>query len=226
MIRFLLCLPLLLFAPATAQEAPSVDVRVLCFERDASGLDELTVVSPDKTLEKIRFPESFPSRSAKMPLINGKIYFYNPSEPGGTPVATATIPPGVKKAFVMFFPAPPVEEEEIGPIYRTVVLDASKANIPEDGALLMNICAVDLRVIVGDIKILLKAGKTAAIQRPSKRNDYNMASIVFLKEEKSEWMVQAETVVHFPEDKEQFFIAFPDQTQNHVQIRAYDLSEY
>lgn len=107
-----------------------------------------------------------------------------------------------------------------------MVINASLDDIPDDGALVMNICAEDLRVVIGEHKILLKAGRSVGVARPSKRNDYNMASVVFLKQETGEWKVQAETAVRFPEDQQQFFVAFPDPKRKRIQIRAYDLSEY
>ncbi len=223
MIRYFLPLVLGFLGLAGAQEAPSASVRVLCFERDPSGLDRLSVVTADKKFEEIRFPESFPSRPVKVPLIKGTAYFYDPAKTEGKPVASAAIPGGMKKAYVMFFPAPPSED---GPLYRTIVLDASLKNIPEDGAMVMNIAAENLRVIIGEHKFLLKAGKSTGIQRPKKRNDYNMASVVFMREEEGEWKVEAETAVRFPEEQQQFFVAFPDPKRKRIQIRAYDLSEY
>lgn len=226
MKRFILTLiviPFLTLAITGAQENPTASIRVLCFERDPTGLDELAVVNPEKEFQKISFPETFPSQTAKVPVIKGKVYFYNPAKTDGKPVATAAIPSGVKKAFVMFFPAP---ESEDGLLYQTVVLNASLGKIPKNGALLMNICEEDLRVVIGEHKLALEAGKTATVPRPKKRNDFNMAAVVFLKQEDSEWKVQAETAVRFPEGQQQFFVAFPDQRRDHIQIRAYDLSEY
>lgn len=223
MIRLLLPFFFLALPFAKAQNAPTATIRVLCFERDSSGLDKLSVVTPDKEFEEIRFPESFPSRPVKVPLIEGKAFFFDPSKTDGKPVASAAIPSGMKKAFVMFFPAP---ETEDGPLYRTVVLDASLDKIPKDGAMVMNICTEDLRVVIGEHKLLLEAGKTAGVKRPAKRNNFNMASVVFLKQEASEWKVQAETAVRFPEEQQQFFVAFPDPRRKRIQIRAYDLSEY
>ncbi len=181
------------------------------------------MLTPEKEFEEIRFPETFPSRAAKVPLVEGKAFFFDPSQTDTKPVATATIPRGMKQAFVMFFPAP---EKEDGPLYDTVVIDASLENIPEDGALVMNICKEDLRVVIGENKILLQAGKIVGVARPKKRNDFNMASVVFLKEEEGEWNVQAETAVRFPEEQQQFFVAFPDANRSTIQIRVYDLSEY
>ena len=223
MTRLLLLVFLLTIAPTLAQDPPTATIRVLCFERDPSGLSKLSVVTPEKKFEEILFPESFPSRPVKVPLIEGKVFFYNPSKTEGSPVANAIIPRGMKEAFVMFFPAP---ETEDGPLYSTVVLNADTDSIPKGGALVMNISPEDLRVIIGEHRLLLKAGKTAAVRRPTKRNDYNMASMIFMRMESDEWKVQAETAVRFPGTQQQFFVAFPDPNRNRIKIRAYDLSPY
>ncbi len=208
---------------ASAQEIPTVNIRVLCFQRDATGLDKLAVMTVEKKLQQVDFPESFPSRAVKSPVIEGKIYFFNPDSVDLKPIASAKIPPGMKNAFVMFFPAPATEE---GPLYSTVVIDSSLKNIPEEGALVMNICKEDVRAIIGEHRIQLKPGMSSGIARPIKRNEYNMASVIFLREEDGVWEVQAETGFRFPAKQRQFFVVFPDANGKDVELRAYDLSEY
>ena len=222
MIRVLLAL-LFTIASANAQSAPTATIRVLCFERDPSGLDRLSVVTSDGKFEEIRFPETFPSRPAKVPLIEGKAFFFDPSKTDAPPVASATIPSGTKTAFVMFFPAP---ETEDGLLYRTVVLDASLDKIPEGGALVMNICEDDLRVIIGEHKLLLEEGKTAGVKRPAKRNDFNMASVVFLKQESENGKSRQRPPSVFLKVSNSFSLLFRIRNEKHIQIRAYDLSEY
>ncbi len=209
--------------PATGQETPKIEVRTLCFERDPSGIDKLAVVTPDKSIVEVGFPESFPSAKVRVPLVEGKVIFFNPANLTGPPVAIAKIPAGLKIALVMFFPSAGVEKDLA---YNAVVTDASLEGIPEDGALVMNIFPQDVRVVVGEHRVLLKAGKSTGLTRPSKRNDYNMAAVVFQAQEETEWITVAETLVRFPPEQQQLFISYPDSRTQRLAFRAYQLDKF
>jgi len=218
-LAFLL-ISLLLPTALLAQETPMVQIRTLCFERDPSGLDKLSVAKPDLSLIEVGFPESFPSAKVKVPLIEGKVIFRDPKNLTGPPVAVAKIPSGLKNALVMFFPGAGAEDE---PIYKTVVIDASLEGIPEDGALVMNIYPQDVRVVIGEHRVLLPSGKSAGLARPKQRNDYNMAAVVFQAQIENEWKTVAETLVRFPPEQQQFFVSYPDSRTKRLAFRSYQI---
>lgn len=223
MKRILLLTTLFFTASAPAQEVPVVQVRTLCFERVASGTDKLAVVKPDQSIVELGFPESFPSAKEKVPVTEGKVFFRDPKDLLGLPVAIAKIPSGLKNALVMFFPSGGAEDE---PAYKTVVIDASLKGIPEDGVLVMNIFPQDVRVVIGEHRVLLPAGKTAGLARPKQRNDYNMAAVVFQAQVDSEWKTAAETLVAFPPKLQQFFISYPDSRTQRLAFRGYKIDDF
>lgn len=220
-------LPFLFFAASAiasfAQEVVTVQIRTLCFERVAGGTDLLAVIKPDMSAIEMKFPESFPSARTRVPLIDGKVVFKDPKNLTGPAVAVATIPGGLKDALVMCFPAPVVEGE---PAYKTVVIDASPKGIPEDGAFVMNLYPKEIRVVVGEHRILLKAGKSTGLARPRQRNDYNMAPVVFQAKEGTEWRTVSETLVRFPPEQQQFFVSYPDSKNNKLRFRSYQLDNF
>ncbi len=224
MKKLLLLLALASSLSLTAQEVAKTQIRTLCFERDSTGIDELAVIGPDKSIQEIRFPDSFPSQKFRVPIVEGKIYFVNPAANDGKPVAIASIPRGMKNALVMFFPHPAGSEEKTA--YRTVVIDASSDGIPVDGALVMNLFGSDVRVVVGEHRILLKPGKTVGLPRPKKRNDYNMAAVVMQAEVKNEWKTMAETVIRFPPGQQQFFVSYPNPRSKGLALRSYQLNDF
>jgi hypothetical protein len=208
---------------AVAQEVTMIQIRTLCFERNSSGIDKLAVVKPDQSVIEIGFPESFPSAQEKVPVVEGKVLFHDPSNLTGSPVAVARIPSALKNVLVMFFPNPGAENETA---YRTVVIDSSLKGIPEDGALVMNIFPSDVRIVIGEHRVFLTPGKRAGLARPKQRNDYNMAPVVFQAQVGNEWKTVAETLVRFPAEQQQFFVSYPDSRTLQLAFRSYQIGDY
>jgi len=223
MKKLLLLLAFILPASVRAQEAASVEIRILCFERDATGIDKLTVIQPNQPKINLKFPESFFSPKTKVPVVEGKIGFYNPANLAGAPIAIATIPAGMKSGIVLFFPAEPGKDNLV---YRTSVLDASMEGIPQDGALVMNLFDKEVRVVIGEHRLVLKPGKSTTVVRPQDRNDYNMTPVVFLTEVNGEWKTASETLVRFPEKLQQLFVSYSDSQSKRLSFRAYQISDF
>ena len=223
-MKILLSFALIALLPlAHAQEAPTIKIRTLCFERDPSGIDKLVVFKEDKSTVKLIFPESFPSQPEKVPVVNGSVFFHNPAQLDAPPIAIAKIPAGIKEALIIFFPSTGTEPTTV---YDTVVINASLKGIPEDGALIMNIYSHDVRVVVGEHRILLPPGKSTGVARPKERNDYNMAAVVFQTEINGQWTTIAETAIHFPPDQQQFFLTYPDARTKSLALRTYQIDTF
>ena len=223
MKKLLLILAFILPPITRAQEAASIQIRVLCFERDATGIDKLSVIRPDKSTIDLKFPESFFSPKTKVPVVEGKVGFYNPANLAGPPIAIASIPAGMKSGIVMFFP---VDGGKDNLAYRTSVVDASIEGIPQDGALIINLFDKEVRVVIGEHRLILKPRKSAAVARPKDRNDYNMAPVVFLAEVNGEWKTASETLVRFPEKLQQLFVSYPDAQSKRLSFRAYQIGDF
>lgn len=217
MKKLALLITLLIAAGSSAQESASVTIRTLCFQRDAAGIDKLAVRVPELPVVEMKFPESFFSPKTKVPVTGGKVFFYNAAEKSGAPIAVANIPSDLKSVFILFFP---VEGDKDKMVYRTSVMDASLQGIPPDGAMILNLFPKEVRVVVGEHRIALKPGNNAGVARPKDRNDYNMSPVVFLAENNGDWKVVSETLVRFPEQLQQFFIAYPDGPSGRLSFRA------
>ena len=213
----------LLSLGAQAQESASVQIRTLCFQRDASGISKLAVVTPNQPVVELKFPESFLSPKARVPTIEGSIVFYDPAKPGGPPIAVAKIPPGMSSAIVMFFP---VEGDPNKMIYRTSVIDASLEGIPKDGALVMNLFSKEVRVVTGEHRVVIKPGASVGVARSKDRNDYNMSAVVFLAEGNGEWKTASETLVRFPKSQQQFFVSYPNGPSNRLAFRSFQIGNF
>lgn len=223
MKNLLLLIAFILPAGLLAQETPSVTIRALCFQRDATGIDRLAVKAPEQPVIEIKFPESFFTQKTKVPVTGGKVVFFNPANLAGTPIAVATIPEGMKSVLILFFP---VEGDKDKMVYRTSVIDASLQGVPKDGAMVMNLYPKEVRAVIGEHRVLLKPGITAGVARPKERNDYNMSPVVFLAETGGEWKVVSETLVRFPEDNQQFFISYPDGQSGRLSFRALQIGNF
>lgn len=223
MKKLLLFVAFIFPASVRAQEAASVEIRILCFERNATGIDKLTVIQPNQPKINLKFPESFFSPKTKVQVVEGKIGFYNPANLAGAPIAIATIPAGMKSGIVLFFPA---EAGKDNLVYRTSVLDTSMEGIPQDGALVMNLFDREVRVVIGEHRLVLKPGKSVTVVRPQDRNDYNMTPVVFLTEVNGEWKTASETLVRFPEKLQQLFVSYSDSQSKRLSFRAYQISDF
>lgn len=206
-----------------AQETLSVTIRAFCFQRDPSGIDRLAVKSPDSSVIEMKFPESFFSPKTKVPVIGGKVVFHNAANQGGAPISVATIPQGVKSVFILFFP---VLGEKDKMVYRTSVIDASHKRVPKDGAMVMNLYSKELRAAIGEHRVLIKPGAATGVARPKQRNDYNMSPVAFFAESVGTWQAMSETLVRFPEENRQLFLAYPDGKTGRLSFRSIQIGDY
>lgn len=204
-----------------AQEMQIVQIRTLCFQRGADTPESLVVKKPDGNLVEIELSSSFPTTKTKVPIVEGKIGFYAKGQLGQQ-VAVASVASDIKDVLILLVPAPATKKPII---FDTVVMDLSKSAFPDDGALVMNAYPRDVRAVIGEHRILLKPGMRAAVARPAKRNDYNMAAVVIQYKSKEEWLTAAETMVSFPEALRQLFITYADPKNNQVTFRSYSIRD-
>ena len=114
-LPFLLCITCAL----NAQNAEMAPIRVMCLERDSTGLDKLSIKTSDAEYQQITFPETFPSRPVETPIVDGSISFWDPQKTDSMPVAKASIPKSFKDGFILFLPEPEAEGDLL---YQTVAL--------------------------------------------------------------------------------------------------------
>jgi hypothetical protein len=201
---------------ALAQDLPMVEVRLLCFQRAADGPDQLRVATPDGVSVSLPLPTHRPSVPVAVPVAGGKIEFRR-DDAEGTVAAMAVVPPGMKKALILFFP---MTKENPPLIHDTVVIDDGPGEIPEDGVLVMNIHPQDVRVVVGEHRVQLRPGRRAGLKRPEERDDFNMSPVIVQFPKGDGWQTVTETLIRFPPAQQYLFIAFTDPRTKRPTMRT------
>ncbi|MBC7981265.1 MAG: hypothetical protein H7Y36_11950 [Armatimonadetes bacterium] len=212
-ILFFSCAPYLLHA----QEATPVTCHFLCFQRDVANTSKLGAKAGDDKIISCPLPLELVSDGIELAAYNNEISFVK-AQGDKEVVAKAKIPAGIKKALVMFIAAPSTKAPLL---YDTFVLDFSNKGFPEDGSVAVNLYAGDVRYSIGEHRILLNAGKTAALARPKKLNEFSMAGVRFEFLQDSKWRMAIDTTVNFPLHQQQLFVAFLDPRSQRPQLRMF-----
>lgn len=188
--------------------------RLLNFERGGNGNNELIVVDQEGLPVQCKLPSDSLSKPVKLPVIERKLIFRR--EIAEPPVAIATVPSGITEALLVFLPSDDPKFD-----YRPVVLDGSKKGFPESGCLVLNIYSEEVRFILGEHKIMLPPGKTAKLERPEQRDNFNMAGVVFQFKTDKGWRAAYETMSRFPEGQRHLYIAYVDPKSKRPKVRSY-----
>jgi hypothetical protein len=155
-----------------------------------------------------------------VPVVNGKVVFYAQGNLT-SPAAIASMPSGTGDVLVLLISAPASKKPLV---FDTVVIDMSKNGFPDDGAVIMNAYPNDVRVVIGEHRILLKPGMRKALARPTQRNEFNMAQVVIQYSREADWRTAVETLVSFPPELKQLFIAYSEPGSNRVTMRSYKIN--
>lgn len=215
-MKFLLWIAIALLAPALAAGDAPVSCRFLCFQPSADGTSKLVAKASGGAFADCPLPLSIPSGPVALEAPGGVIGFRKSAGDDAT-AATARIPAGVKNAFIVFLPA-----TGKGPqLYETVVIEDSAKGFPKDGCVVLNLYQADVRFVIGEHKIRLRPGGTAALQRPAKRDDFNMSGIAFQFETAGDWRTAAESMVRFPEGQRHLFVTFIDPKTKRPRLRSF-----
>lgn len=214
-MRLLCCLLLLLPAALHAAEDGRIACRLLNFQRDGGGVDVLFVVDPasGEAIE-CKVPRDKLSNPIRLPLADRSLVFR--TAPNEAPAAKAAVPKAIREALVLFLPSDDPERK-----FQVVVIDGSKKAYPVGGCLVLNLYNENVRFIVGEHKILLPAGKTASVERPEQRNNFNMAAVIFQFRSKGGWRSAYETMSRFPEGQRHLYVTYVDPKSRRPKVRSY-----
>lgn len=215
-MKFFLWIAIALLAPALAADDSSVSCRFLCFERSADGTEKLVAKGSGGAFADCPLPLSIPSAPVALDASGGVIGFRKSADDAGV-AATARIPAGVKKAFILFLPAAGKAPQ----LHETVVIEDSAKGFPQDGCVVLNLYQADVRFVIGEHKIQLRPGGTTALQRPAKRDDFNMSGIAFQFQTGGDWRTAAESMIRFPEGQRHLFVTFIDPKTKRPRLRSF-----
>ncbi|MCP5547399.1 MAG: hypothetical protein H7A50_08505 [Akkermansiaceae bacterium] len=213
-LQFFLAGILVATAITRAAEQRFVSCRLLNFQRDGGGVSEVFVLSAEGEALKCDVPRDNLSKPVPLPVVGKALVFR--SEADGPPVSSPKVSENLRDALVLFLPP---EKPDAG--FRAVVIDGSEKSFPESGSLVLNLYSEEVRFVLGEHKILLPAGKTATLQRPAERDNFNMAAVMFQFRSKTGWRSAYETKSRFPEGQRHLYVSYVDPKGNRPRIRAY-----
>jgi hypothetical protein len=131
------------------------------------------------------------------------------------PAAIANIPENVKSAMLVFLPAPKTPNTLP---WRVFVVEDSPKNFPDGGAFVANFYSQDIRFVIGESKIMLKPGGFVGVPRPTKRDDFNMAPVVFQFLQDVSWRNASETMLRFLPNKNYLMFAYLDPASGRPRV--------
>ena len=134
------------------------------------------------------------------------------------PAAIASIPENVKSAMLVFIPAPKTPNSLP---WRVFVVEDSPKNFPDGGAFVANFHTQDIRFVIGEAKIMLKPGSFSGVSGPTKRDDFNMAPVVFQFQQDGNWRSASETMLRFLPGKSYLMFAYFDTASGRPRITTF-----
>ncbi len=213
MRAFLLCFILIL--PSVA-DARSVSCRLLSFGAKENSTPMLAL--SDKGDE---IPCVLSSGTLSEPIVffadNGRIRFFSPGE--REPTATATIPSSVSNALLIFVKTATSAENTLP--WRILVVEDSAKNFPDGGAFIANFYNKNIRFVVGEHKGMLNPAGNHGYPLPTKRDEFNMAPVIFEFLQDDKWRTASESSLRFLPGMRYLIIAYVDPASGRPRIRTF-----
>lgn len=210
-----LFLPLLLLATALAQEGGKVTCRFLALD-GGKPPTALINLAADGAETPCAVPANTLSPELACGLKDNALHFLSAGD--RKPAATAKIPAGLKRAILVFVAAEP---GAAGLPWRVFVIEDSPKNFPEGGAFVANFHRQDIRFVIGENKTMLKPGGSHGFPRPEKRDEFNMAPVVFQFQQKEVWTTASESMLRFAPGLRYLIFAFVDPASGRPRISTY-----
>jgi hypothetical protein len=214
-----LCLWLLVSAAGFAEEVTKISCRFLFLDVTGQTPPALFAVS-DKAVDiPCPLPTSGPSDPTDCFAKSNIIAFYNSAD--RKPAATATIPANLKNVILVFVAAGGSAPGALP--WRVFVIEDSAKNFPDGGAFVANFHNKDIRFVLGENKIMLHPGSYHGFGRPTERDAFNMAPVVFQFQQDEEWQTASETMLRFTTGLRYLIFAYVDPSSGRPQIATYSV---
>ncbi len=212
-----LCLCLLFLCPvfSNAQDSRKVSCRFLGFEGTPPPPPLLNIIDKGVEVTCTVPPDTF-SPEVVCLARNNTIGFI--SSVDRKPAASAVIPVGVNAVILAFFP--PAKEPNALP-WRVFVIEDSLKNFPDGGAFVASLHTQDVRVTLGEHKILLKPYKNHGFARPEQRDAFNMAETVVELQQKDAWLGGCESMLRFIPGMRYLIFAYYDTALERPRVTTY-----
>lgn len=200
-----LALACLLPGPALAQDGSRpVSCRFLCMD-GATPPAALLCQGAKGAEVACAVPANSPSAATVCFATNHTLKFLTSED--RQPAATATIPPAVKAAILVFVPA---AKQSSGLPWRVFVIEDSPGNFPDGGAFVANFYSQNIRFVIGEHKVILKPAAAHGLAMPSQRDEFNMAPVTFEFQQDKAWRSVSESLLRFVPGQRYLVIAYVD----------------
>jgi hypothetical protein len=213
-----LILALVMLAPALVSAAPQIRQVQCRFISFGSDVEPAPVVAISGEGAEVSCPLSTTQISPKIVCAakDNVIGFVTSADK--RPIATATIPPEISSAFLVFVKVP--AKPEASP-WRVVVFEDSAKNFPDGGAFVANFHSQDIRFIIGEHKGMLHAAGYHGYSMPKQRDSFNMAPVTveFLQDKK--WRTASESSLRFLPGMAYLIFAFVDPASGRPRVATY-----
>lgn len=215
----LLLLPILLVFPTllSAQDARPVQCRFLSF---GGSEDPPAAIATSEKGTEITCPLSASRISQKITCfaVGNQIPFRSSADK--KPLATATIPPGISAALLVFIRVPG-GPGATAPACKILVIEDTAKNFPDGGAFIANFYNKDIRFVVGEHKGLLRAGGSHGYAKPEEVDSFNMAPVVFEFQQDDKWQTANESALRFLHGMRYLIFAYVDPVSGRPRINTY-----
>ncbi len=212
---FAFCLLLLVPISAHAQQGGQVTCRFVGLE-GVPPPPPLIHVAGEGADIPCTIPAATFSPATPCTLKDGTIHFLSAAD--RKPAAAAKIPAGVNKAILVFVAGVPGQDSLP---WRVFVIEDTAKNFPDGGAYVANFHQQDIRFVLGDNKLMLKSGGAHGFEQPEKRDQFNMAPVVFQFQQKEDWRTASESMLRFIPGVRYLIIAYVDPASKRPRIATY-----
>ncbi len=201
----------------SAQEGRQIQCRLLSF--GGTETPPAVIAAAEKGTE-INCPLSSSQISRKVVCfaVGNQIPFLSAAD--RKPLATATIPPGVSSALLVFIQAPGGTEAAAA-AWKILVIEDTAKTFPDGGAFVANFYNKDIRFIIGEHKGLLRAGGLHGYPMPEERDSFNMAPVVFEFQQAEKWRIANESALRFLPGMRYLIFAYADPRSGRPRINTY-----
>jgi hypothetical protein len=121
-------------------------------------------------------------------------------------LASAKVPGKANSLILVFFPA----GEKAAQPWRTVAFEDSPQAFPDGGAVVANFHQSELRFLIGEHRVQLSPGLTKPVARPERRDDFNMAPVIFQFNHEGQWRAASESMLRFTPGLRYLIIGYQD----------------
>jgi len=203
-----------LLAPLVYSESTSVVCRLVHLKVPPKAAS-IMFVGPKDAIVRCEIPYEEISRPVRLECVDGKISFYENEAKAAPPVAVAQVPKGVKRALLLF-----LSSKKDGKVNnRVICVDYSGKEMPENGSIVFNASPNNLRFLLGEVKKEVRPGSITSVVRPERRNEFQMARVLFQSQLKKSWKTSYESMLRFPENKHRLFICYNDARTKQPSLR-------